>query len=233
MFRKLALFLLLALPLAAAAQDYTPPVLWPGYLSQPALQQVLAPPKGTPKPTPGQPTAATLPFRRDPAITRRVEAGIVAGQGGSATPAGAALSQTFASQDVLVPWGEALTSFNLQLNTVADALTANWLVLYLAANEIAAPPTAAQVAGLRRQALRLCAAPSMAALLTTSTRRQEMADYLHLQAFLTNNTQSSAEQTHDAAASAALAQQARAAALQNLGFDPTTVVLTAKGLVKK
>jgi hypothetical protein len=106
-------------------------------------------------------------------------------------------------------------------------------VLYLCANEITAPPAAAQVAGLRRQLRRVCALPSLANRLKTSAQRQQLADYLHLQSLLLNQAQSGAETAQDTAASATLARRARQVALQNMGFDPTTVRLTTNGLVRK
>ena len=175
----------------------------------------------------------TLPFRRDPAITRQAEALTVQQVRATNEAAAEQLAQLFASREVLAAWGEALQQFSLGLDNVADALTANWLVLYLCANQQDAPASAAQVAGLRRQLRRVCALPGIGGKLKTSAQRQQLADYLHLQSLLLNQTQSGNEQSHDAQASATLAQRARQIARQNMGFDPTTVRLTDKGLVRK
>ena len=215
-----------AAPTAPALAPAGGPTVLSGYAGQQALAEVLFHPSAAA-------ASATLPFRRDTALTHQAEALTVRQVAGTSAPAGEQLARLFASQDVLATWGTALRQFGLGLDNVADALTANWLVLYLSANQLAAPPTAAQVAGLRRQLRRVCALPGIGGRLQTSTQRQQLADYLHLQSLLLNEAQSGAEASHDAAARAALAQRARQVAQQNMGFDPTTVRLTATGLVKK
>ena len=239
--------LLLGLATHLHAQDYTPPVMWEGYAGQRAMTDMLfenttgrivAGNKGGTATRPARPSAATtttasLPFRRDPAITRKVEQATVDKVKAGNPAAGEQMAKVMAEHDLLAAWGTALQQYHLELNNVADAMTANWLVVYLAANQIAGQPSPTQVAGLRRQLGRLCAQPNMQTLLATDAKRQELADYLHLQALLINEAQSTSEKTHDAASSAALAQQARATGQQNMGFDPTTVRLTAQGFVKK
>ena len=240
------LLLLLGPTARLRAQDYTPPVLWAGYAGQPATANLLfetsagrvaAGAKGAAA-RPAHPAAlpavpVSLPFRRDPAIMRQVQEATVNKVKASNPAAAEQLAQVMAQHDLLAAWGEALQQFHLELNNVADAMTANWLVVYLAANQLPDQPSAAQVAGLRRQVGRLCATPGMQGLLATDAKRQELADYLHLQALLINEAQSTAEKNHDAASSVALAQQARATGQQNMGFDPTTVRLTTQGFVKK
>ena len=226
------LLLALGLGAPAAAQD-APPAVATG-AGQRAISDLLFGPTASAQgPRAAPATSATLPFRRDAAITRRAEALTVRQVKLTNEAAGEQLGQLFASKDVLAAWGQAMQAYGLSLNNVADALTANWLVLYLCANELTAPPTAAQVAGLRRQLRRVCTLPSLAGRLRTSAQRQQLADYLHLQSLLLNQAQSGAETTQDAAASATLAQRARQVARQNMGFDPTTVQLTASGLVRK
>lgn len=227
LLKKAALLLLPALLLAApAAAQATGPAVLGNYAGQRALSEVLFHPARAA-------ASATLPFQRDTALTRQAEALTVRQVAGTSAPAGKQLARLFASKDVLAAWGEALQAYGLELNNVADALTANWLVLYLSANQLATPPSAAQVAGLRRQLRRVCALPGIGGRLQTSAQRQQLADYLHLQSLLLNEAQSGAEASHDATARAALAQRARQVAQHNMGFDPTTVRLTAGGLVRK
>lgn len=237
--QKMLPLLLLALAIAVpAAAQSGPPLMWNGRASQRAITDLLF---NNPSGHAGQgaragrapATSATLPFRRDPAIARQAETMTVQQVRATNAPAAEQLAQLFASKNVLAAWGQAMQPYHLSLNNVADALTANWLVLYLVANELAAPPTTAQVAGLGRQLRRVCALPGIGGKLHTSAQRQQLADYLHLQSLLLNEAQSGAEQTHDSATSAALAQQAREVAKHNMGFDPTTVKLTNNGLVKK
>jgi hypothetical protein len=232
LLKQVLLPLLFVFSLRSPAPAQTaPPAVLSGTAGQRAITGLLF---GKPAGRASQPAAsATLPFRRDAAITRQAEALTVRQVKLTNATAGEQLGQLFASKDVLAAWGEAMQAYGLTLTNVADALTANWLVLYLCANEITAPPAAAQVAGLRRQLRRVCALPSLANRLKTSTQRQQLADYLHLQSLLLNQAQSGAETAQDTAASATLARRARQVARQNMGFDPTTVRLTTNGLVRK
>lgn len=227
-FLTRALGVVLALLLAAPGRaQQAPPTVVEGSAMQQAIAKVLFEAGSR------APAGATLPFRRDPAIRRQAEAQTVRQVSATNEAAGAQLSQLFASRDVLAAWGEAMQAYNLRLDNVADALTANWLVLYLSANQLADPPPAAQVAALGRQVRRVCALPGLADKLKTSAQRQLLADYLHLQSLLLNQAQTTAETTHDATASATLAERARQIAQHNMSFDPTTVVLTPRGLVRK
>lgn len=230
-FSRFALLLatLAATPTLAqtGARPAAPPAVLGGGAGQPAVAAAMFNPAGP------QAASATLPFRRDPAVRRQAEALTVQQVRATNDAAADQLALLFAGRDVLAAWGEAMQAYGLTLDNVADALTANWLVLYLSANQLPDPPPAAQVAALRRQVRRVCALPALAGRLKTAAQRQQLADYLHLQSLLLNQAQTQAEQAHDAAASQALAERARQVARQNMGFDPTTVRLTAKGLVRK
>lgn len=175
-------------------------------------------------------TATTLTFRSDPAVTRKVQAQLLAGVRQTNPEDAAQLEQVLASGQVR-PWYEAaVRSLGLRPDDALDSLTVYLMVTWAVVNNTDLTPTPGMVRALRTQVGRAYAAT--AGLLDTGAKRQEFGETLIYQAALMDSLHTSLLGM-PARERQRVADQVYQVSRRTLDLDLRALVLTEQGFRRR
>jgi hypothetical protein len=182
----------------------------------------------TPTPAPARP--ADLAFRRDPAVTRQVQAEFVRTISRSAPEAGQEIETLFRSADPISTASPALRRFGLDTGNVVDAVALYYLAMWGAANNHEETMTTAQARGARAHVARAVNFDRMG--LNTPAARQRFAETLIYQALLMDAAIEQAQDSGDAAAQRTLSDAAHGQ-MRLMGLDMRRLQITGEGFVPR
>lgn len=175
-------------------------------------------------------TASTLTFRSDPAVTRKVQAQLLAGVRQRSPEDAAHLEQVLDSGQVR-PWYEAAArSLGLRPDDALDSLTVYLMVTWAVVNNTDLTPTPGMVRALRGQVGRAYAAT--AGLLDTGAKRQEFGETLIYQAALMDSLHTSLLGM-PAGERQRVADQVYQVSRRTLDLDLRALVLTEQGFRRR
>ncbi|MDQ8029325.1 MAG: hypothetical protein REJ23_11405 [Brevundimonas sp.] len=182
----------------------------------------------TPTPAPARP--ADLAFRRDPAVTRQVQAELVQTVSRSAPEAGQEIATLFRSADPISTASPALRRFGLDTGNVVDAVALYYLAMWGAANNFEETMTTTQARGARAHVARAVNFDGMG--LNTPAARQRFAETLIYQALLMDAAIEQAQDSGDAAAQRTLSDAAHGQ-MRRMGLDMRRLQITGEGFVPR
>lgn len=183
-------------------------------------------PAATPTPTRPQ----DLAFRRDPAVTRQVQAEFVRTISRSAPEAGQEIETLFRSADPITAASPAFRRFGLDTGNVVDAVAIYYLAMWGAANNQEATMTTAQARGARAHVARAVNFGGMG--LNTPAARQRFAETLIYQGLLMDAAIDRAQTDGDTALQRTLSDAAHGQ-MQRLGLNMRSVRITGDGFVPR
>lgn len=175
-------------------------------------------------------SAPDLAFRRDPAVTRQVQAELVRAVSRSAPEAGQEIATLFRSADPITAASPAFRRFGLDTGNVVDAVAIYYLAMWGAANNQQASMTAAQARGARAHVSRAVDFDGMG--LTTPAARQRFAETLIYQGLLMDAAMERAQTDGDAAMQRALSDAAHAQ-MRRMGLDMRSLQVTSEGFTPR
>lgn len=185
-------------------------------------------PAATPAPTPVRPQ--DLAFRRDPAVTRQVQAEFVRTISRSAPEAGQEIETLFRSADPITAASPAFRRFGLDTANVVDAVAIYYLAMWGAANSQEASMTSAQARGARAHVARAVNFGGMG--LNTPAARQRFAETLIYQGLLMDAAIEQAQNSGDTALQRTLSNAAHAQ-MRGMGLDMRQLQITGEGFVPR
>jgi hypothetical protein len=174
--------------------------------------------------------ANQLTFRRDPAVTRSVQADLVQRVSKRDAVAGRALSQDLARQDPITVATPVFRRFGLDTGNVVDATAIYFMGMWGVANNVEAQMSPAQARGARAHVARTVNFAGMG--LNTPAARQRYADSLVYQALLMDAAIERAQNQKDTAQQRALADAAHGH-MVSLGLDMRKLAITDQGFVSR
>lgn len=174
--------------------------------------------------------APDLAFRRDPAVTRQVQAELVRAVSRSAPEAGQEIATLFRSADPIASASPAFRRFGLDTGNVVDAVAIYYLAMWGAANNQQASMTAAQARGARAHVSRAVDFEGMG--LTTPAARQRFAETLIYQGLLMDAAMERAQTDGDTAMQRTLSDAAHAQ-MRRTGLDMRSLQVTGEGFVPR
>lgn len=182
----------------------------------------------TAAPAPARP--ADLAFRRDPAVTRQVQAEFVRTISRSAPEAGQEIETLFRSADPITAASPAFRRFGLDTGNVVDAVAIYYLAMWGAANNQEATMTADQARGARAHVARAVNFSGMG--LNTPAARQRFAETLIYQGLLMDAAMERAQTDGDTAMQRTLSNAAHGQ-MQRMGLDMRALRITGEGFVPR
>lgn len=181
------------------------------------------------------PPAASAPttdmrFRRDPAVTREVQAELVRTVSRTAPEAGREMAALFEGADPIAAASPFFRGYSLDTANVVDAVTIYYLAMWGVANDQEARMTRDQARGARAHVARVVAFDAMG--LTTPAARQRFAETLVYQGLLMDAAIERAQIDNDPALRRTLSDAAHRQ-MTSLGLDMRRLAITGEGFVPR